>query len=628
MSGGVIQTNHSIEYAQGIRISKDLQNSWSILTLGTTGTSGLTSDSWMVARNPSGELQIQSTDANANTGMRFTNSLVYWKGNRILDMGWNTRNNKLVFNTELDNWLRINEGSHPLGTYFNNSIVRTDNQLQVGPEGIYFNAQNGYTLLSNHLRVIKWGDGNGIDAINNTGYLQFGSVNYITFRKTDSNYNWIGDPRLRINLDAGVIECINSTITRNVSNAGYFMANFNSPSDYYKPYPIFTISSSYSPTETALNRMYGIGFTVGGSNGLVSSLSSDVEWGLYGAFNGVPKWFLSGSGKLHSTGGFNKVGSSDSEVLLGNGGTKSLYEFQGFQKHSLDLKGLDENKYYLITANKIFNEDRVIIRVATSLNYLSKPSWATHEGGFTCNLEIELTAWGWGSNPMTFEKVNYYHWAWSVQSPLIDIGQLGNSSIPLMYLRGGGVYTIFTQRSSGVPTTFTIHKDSGEFTASSQSIPKQRNYEESLVPVSGYNRAYRHGALGPIHEFPNKIHAQYGVYVNGSSVHALMGDGTTRDISNAIQLISGGDISQNWTATPTWQSNVIFIKNPVTVELNQLQHKGSMSFRKIFDGGQVTFVCSGKTIKYTGPTTFNGKDGSTAVVSIFENKCYIDIRNV
>ena len=146
--------------------------------------------------------------------------------------------------------------------------------------------------------------------------------------------------------------------------------------------------------------------------------------------------------------------------------------------------------------------------------------------------------------------------------------------------------------------------------------------------MSGYNRAYRHPTLGPIHEFPNKIQSQNGVYVNGSNVHALMGDGTTRDISNAIQLISGGDISQNWTATPTWQSNVIFIKSPVIVELNQLQHKGSMSFRKVFDGGQVTFTCSGKTIKYTGPTTFNGKDGSTAVVSIFENKCYIDIRNV
>ena len=53
-----------------------------------------------------------------------------------------------------------------------------------------------------------------------------------------------------------------------------------------------------------------------------------------------------------------------------------------------------------------------------------------------------------------------------------------------------------------------------------------------------------------------------------------------------------------------------------------------MSFRKVFAGDNVTFTCSGKTIIYTGDNAFNGGDGSTAVVSIYENKCYIDIRNV
>ena len=55
---------------------------------------------------------------------------------------------------------------------------------------------------------------------------------------------------------------------------------------------------------------------------------------------------------------------------------------------------------------------------------------------------------------------------------------------------------------------------------------------------------------------------------------------------------------------------------------------GSVSFRKVFDDGIVTFTCTGKNIIYTGDTTFNGKKGSTAVISIYENDCYIDIRNV
>lgn len=90
----------------------------------------------------------------------------------------------------------------------------------------------------------------------------------------------------------------------------------------------------------------------------------------------------------------------------------------------------------------------------------------------------------------------------------------------------------------------------------------------------------------------------------------------------------GAEIGSNWTAEEQWQNGVIFVLNSLNIELNQIQHMGNMSFRKVFAGGNVTFTCSGKTIIYTGDNAFNGGDGSTAVVSIWNNKCYIDIRNV
>lgn len=91
---------------------------------------------------------------------------------------------------------------------------------------------------------------------------------------------------------------------------------------------------------------------------------------------------------------------------------------------------------------------------------------------------------------------------------------------------------------------------------------------------------------------------------------------------------AGGYINDNWTAPVEWQNGVIFVRNPLNVELSQLQNMGNMSFRKVFAGGNVTFTCAGKTIIYTGDNAFNGGDGSTAVVSIWNQKCYIDIRNV
>ena len=74
--------------------------------------------------------------------------------------------------------------------------------------------------------------------------------------------------------------------------------------------------------------------------------------------------------------------------------------------------------------------------------------------------------------------------------------------------------------------------------------------------------------------------------------------------------------------------SVIFVENPLTIQLKDLISLDCVSFRKVFAGGQVTFTCTGKTIIYTGDNAFNGGDGSTAVVSIWNNKCYIDIRNV
>lgn len=91
---------------------------------------------------------------------------------------------------------------------------------------------------------------------------------------------------------------------------------------------------------------------------------------------------------------------------------------------------------------------------------------------------------------------------------------------------------------------------------------------------------------------------------------------------------AGAAIGSNWTAAVEHQNNTIFVENSLNIELNQLQNMGSISFIKTFDTGTVTFTCAGKTIIMKGDTQFNGSKGSTAVVSIHNNDCYIRISNV
>ena len=91
---------------------------------------------------------------------------------------------------------------------------------------------------------------------------------------------------------------------------------------------------------------------------------------------------------------------------------------------------------------------------------------------------------------------------------------------------------------------------------------------------------------------------------------------------------AGASISSNWVATQGWQNRVIFVESSLNIELNNLEEFSSISFIKIFNGGNITFSCGSKNIVLTGDQQFNGKDGSTAKASIAGHKCYIQISNV
>ena len=119
--------------------------------------------------------------------------------------------------------------------------------------------------------------------------------------------------------------------------------------------------------------------------------------------------------------------------------------------------------------------------------------------------------------------------------------------------------------------------------------------------------------------------AGYKVQGKGSD-DVLLADGTT--ISKGMLLGREGLERYDWTVTKEYQNRIVFVPRSGFIELHTIEHLGSVSFRKVFAGGQVTFTCQGKEIIYTGDTSFNGGDGSTAVVSIWNNKCYIEIRNI
>ena len=91
---------------------------------------------------------------------------------------------------------------------------------------------------------------------------------------------------------------------------------------------------------------------------------------------------------------------------------------------------------------------------------------------------------------------------------------------------------------------------------------------------------------------------------------------------------TGYEVGTDTVISQAQQNDTIFVKASCTLGLQNIEHLGSVSFIKTFDNGAVTFSCAGKNIIYPFDNTFNGKKGSTAVVSIHNNDCYIRISNV
>lgn len=76
LNGGVLSPENVVWY-DGLKIDKSTAG-WSTFLLGSNSI--LDDTSWMIARNPQGQLMIQSTDNGLDTGLLLSNDFLKWKG--------------------------------------------------------------------------------------------------------------------------------------------------------------------------------------------------------------------------------------------------------------------------------------------------------------------------------------------------------------------------------------------------------------------------------------------------------------------------------------------------------------------------------------------------------------------
>lgn len=107
----------------------------------------------------------------------------------------------------------------------------------------------------------------------------------------------------------------------------------------------------------------------------------------------------------------------------------------------VDLTGWDNNKFFpLVIQIPTYYKTKVVINRPLHSAY-GKPSYATHETGFSMNLSFEMSGSGWGSLPAVTNIFDYTR-AWSTGPIVVDLGQITKTSTCVMGIRGGSKYDV------------------------------------------------------------------------------------------------------------------------------------------------------------------------------------------
>lgn len=178
-------------------------------------------------------------------------------------------------------------------------------------------------------------------------------------------------------------------------------------------------------------------------------------------FNNNMEWWMQvnsdGNFILNSTGNANKFLYKDYEV----GNLNNLYVLR---ETVIDTGTLDENTYYPVTI-RMDSKYNNRIEVHTTLGVSRKPSWATHEQGFSVHFVEEVYAFAYGINNKVHRRILSHQFNWTQDKSILPIGrvtQMENSGSEAIYVRGGARYFFYTTKNALPVLRTSDYTDSGQ----------------------------------------------------------------------------------------------------------------------------------------------------------------------
>lgn len=253
-------------------------------------------------------------------------------------------------------------------------------------------------------------------------------------------------------------------------------------------------------------------------------------------------------------------------------GTASYATQTQFDKETyISATSLDQNTWYpVVSMNGIPYNGLRHIKCNVQLNSGTKPSWSTHNAGFTVNLDMLVTSAGWGTtSARSIVLDNSYQFVSSGNPSPVGYVQMQNSSQAVFYVRGGGGYRIYSDWDANwqlQTSTYTKNENSVSPTTSYPGV----NYNKATLD-GGALSSYPVGSIYMSTSSTSPASLFGGSQTSIASERVLMGVSSSHGAGSTVDAglpnISSGsdaalDIQGSWGApncrkpfAQTWQGN-------------------------------------------------------------------------
>ncbi|MFQ9974108.1 phage tail spike protein [Coprobacillus cateniformis] len=302
-------------------------------------------------------------------------------------------------------------------------------------------------------------------------------------------------------------------------------------------------------------------------------------------------------------------------------------------QYTIDLSSstYNVNTYYpVVGASGMPTNELHKFECHVHLNSGTKPSWATHNSGFSVNLIAYAKSNGWGTtNGNGWIEENYYGHCDKMPA---YFQQMSYTSKPVFYLRGGGKYFIYTDYETSW-NIYTSRYDTNQSTTYPQYVEPTTSPSNSYTIMEPSN-------IGSWCASQNRTMINGGKIYTGSITADKINVTTLSAITANLGNVTAGNITSNTTINVTTDlkvGNNIYLNQPANsikyIYFNsnnyiQNMYSGGINYIKMQSNFRTAIMAGNAQVAVTGDTygeTMVDIRSSDRIYLVAEGTGYIDL---